>query len=676
MENKLDNPFDLTKASDYSDRQVIDFWVDITGGKGSLVDFLKPNSKVPMYLLGGKGSGKTHLLRYCSSAVQNLRANGLRHAIEAEGFLGTYTNADGLNVHRFKGKGQSEEVWETVFAYSFELWLASTFLESLRPALAEVELSDPDWQRTFSIQVSKLFNEAPTQTITTYDDFLAYLSKCRNIVDKIVNNSAISKTLSGIEINFNPGDLIFGLPTIIGKNCHFAKDILFLYLIDEIENFTAQQQTFLNTLVRYRRDNVSFRIGARLYGLKTYNTLGSGEPIKRDAEFEVVFLDSLLRDGQAQYESLAMNLILKRLEAVPSIRTIPKSELPKYFAEINPENYYQRASLDITRDRDTAGKERPHLSRLRKHAERVFGDKSIAETLVKALEVSDHPLLEKTNIAVFFKRLSKGVDVLKLAAAVKEEMVSLREKGTQAAPEYYDIYSHFSSDLLAQLCRDYGQKPIYAGLRTLVRISQGVPRNLLSLLKHIYRRSVFMGEHPFERGPISIDAQIQGINDAAAWFWEDAQPDSHGTLVRNAVENLATLLRTIRYSDNPAECDVCSFKLSMSDLTEDASYTLRMAENWSFLLRINGSSSAKNDDRVLTQLQINPMLAARWGISEARRGVLELKPPQGNAMLTSSDNEAIKREIELRTDGMNLPKLLEKCFVTSRHTNQSGLFDG
>ncbi|WP_432444842.1 ORC-CDC6 family AAA ATPase, partial [Staphylococcus aureus] len=86
--------------------------------------------------------------------------------------------------------------------------------------------------------------------------------------------------------------------------------------------------------------------------------------------------------------------------------------------------------------------------------------------------------------------------------------------------------------------------------------------NLLSLLKHIYRRSSFAGENPFVHGPISVSAQVQGIQDAAEWFWEDAQPDAHGTLVRNAVEHLATLLRSVRYSESPSECDLCCFSVN------------------------------------------------------------------------------------------------------------------
>lgn len=671
-----DNPFDLTKASDYSDRQVMEYWVDVGNDKRSLIDFLKPTSLVPMFLLGGKGSGKTHLMRYCSSTVQGLRYTNLRAAISEEKYLGIYTSADGLNVYRFSGKGQSEEVWETVFAYSFELWLIGCLLTSLRPALVENELSHPEWNRTFVQKVLELMHVEPTVQINDYDGIVAYLGTLRSAVDRAVNNTAITRQLSGIEVTFNPGDLVFGVPRLISELCLFAEKTVFVYLIDEVENFTEQQQRFLNSLVRYRKGNATLRIGARLYGIKTNATLGSGEPIKRDAEFESVELDALLREDLAQYEVLATKLVLKRLEAFHSTPSISVETLHLQFAELSSENYYQNVALDMVAARDATGTVRPHIARFYDSAFRIIGDKEIAQALVQHLEFRTHPLLEKVNLLAFYKRLTKGCDILALAKNIHSEATSLLENGPKAALGYHDLYSHFSSDLLAQLSRDYGRKPVYAGFKTLIRLSQGVPRNLLSLLKHIYRRSTFAGEDPFFRGPISVDAQAQGIQDASEWFWEDAQPDAHGTLVRNAVEHLATLLRSIRYSDNPSECDLCCFLVTPEELSEEGRRTLKMAENWSFIVHVSGNSGAKNDDRVLTKYQINPMLAARWGISESRRGTIELTKDFAELLLAEVDSSKTKNAISERIENMNLPKLLDNCINGGRDLRQTGLFDG
>ena len=65
------NPFNITKAVDFSDNDIRDYWVDFF--PEALSAILKPLSPIPMYILGGKGSGKTHLMRYYSYKLQKLR---------------------------------------------------------------------------------------------------------------------------------------------------------------------------------------------------------------------------------------------------------------------------------------------------------------------------------------------------------------------------------------------------------------------------------------------------------------------------------------------------------------------------------------------------------------------------------------------------------------------------
>src|SRR5256885_3507554 len=107
-----DNPFDLNKASDFSDEEIAEQWVDFSDAPGGLLGILKPTLRMPMLLLGGKGSGKTHLMRYCSAPVQAARrAGNLALAVEQDGYLGVYIRADGLNTDKFSGKGQTVEYW-------------------------------------------------------------------------------------------------------------------------------------------------------------------------------------------------------------------------------------------------------------------------------------------------------------------------------------------------------------------------------------------------------------------------------------------------------------------------------------------------------------------------------------------------------------------------------------
>jgi hypothetical protein len=167
----------------------------------------------------------------------------------------------------------------------------------------------------------------------------------------------------------------------------------------------------------------------------------------------------------------------------------------------------------------------------------------------------------------------------------------------------------------------------------MVDLSQGTARNLLTNLKHIYRRSQFAGEEPFAGGVISIQSQSDGVRDGAAWFWEDAQPASGGLQVRDAVESLAVLFRTVRLSHAPSECDLCTFSVALEDLTDNSVRTLQIAENWSYLVRLAEGRRNKNSRSVDEKYQLGPMLAPRWEVSEHRRGSIELGAELANAIL-------------------------------------------
>ena len=595
-----------------------------------------------MLLLGGKGSGKTHLMRYFSSAVQKLRFDGsLLKAAQVEKHIGIYVRADGLNVGRFAGKGQHDDAWAAVFSYYFELWLATHLLKHVQDCL--IEYPDGLDQRKLIAGARSLFTTDVPSSIETIDALIDYLAELRRQVDHVVANCAIHQSLQEINICISPGALVFQLPVLINTCTDLFKEVLFVYMIDEIENFTVTQQKFLNSLIRYRHGPVSIKIGARLYGLHTKKTLGAGEEIKRDAEYEEVELDAWLREHDEGYKGLARDLILKRLQ---QFHLTPSGEdcarwLKNQFEELDPSNNYRIPTLALVKKYDEKGEVRPYFKKLKDIFSSLadpgneLSNQKIADIIVQSLQLPNDPLLEKVNLYLLYKEWRTTKNLLETATEIGKQARNFLENGKAAEPKYFQSLDHFKSDLLAQIYQDCSKQHIvYAGLDTLIHLSQGVPRNLLGLLKQIYRRSHFAGERPFqEGGQISISSQGEGIRDAAAWFWDDAQPDRHGSEVRASVESLAKLFRGVRYSLKPAECDLATFSVNQKVGTEMAREVLTHAENWSYLIRVRDGGVSRNDSTSIDdKFQLSPMLVARWEVSEHRRGSIELQEPLFNAL--------------------------------------------
>lgn len=654
-EPATENPFDLIKASDYSDAEILDHWVDISEDHGGLVSVLKPRLVMPMLLLGGKGSGKTHLMRYCSAPVQAARHGGsLSKAVANEGYLGIYVRAEGLNTLKFMGKGQSDEAWLAVFSMYFEIWVITDLLSILADAIKsqEVILDEAD----FCKKIANLFDIDVSEEFTNLDSLLEYLTRVRKSIDFSVNNTAMSRELSGVTITFSAGRLIFGIPKIISALIPELKETLFVYLIDEAENFTPDQQRFLNTLIRYRSGNATIKVGARLYGIRTYNTLGSGEPIKRDAEYERVELDSFIRDHEDEYKNFATKLVMKRLERFRL--SASNSELSNFFEELDQSNFFQKPTLELARSADKRGSERPYFKKLRSHLREVMdATNTQLEAIINNIKIPDYPLLEKANLFLLYRQLPCDFEkLLETSHQIGEQAKALLNGDRSKSLQYAQALDHFGSDLLAQLYRDFKRKIPYAGLKTLVHLSQGIPRNFLCILKHIYRRSLFAGERPFAGGLISIESQSEGVLDGANWFWEDAQPDNFGVEVRDGIDALAVLFRTVRYSEKPSECDLCTFSVNFESLTPTSRLVLEAAENWSYLIKIRGGSKNKNTRSVDTKYQLGPMLAPKWGVSEHRRGTIELQNELANALFDPERRSALPNLFRRRVSGMLAPK--------------------
>lgn len=665
------NPFETTRATDFSDREILDYWVDLVG-RDALDRLLKPASALPMLVLGSKGSGKTHLLRYCSYPVRKLQwATTALECIRSDGYLGVYVHADGLNTNRFSEKGVSVDIWRAVFQYYFESWFSRLLVETVADAFAGRQSASEE--ELIVSRILNLFDRPPALNACTYTELCAFFTNEQKKLDFAINNASFTRALHA-DILFSPGRLMFGIPTVVGEFLGPGKSVQVLYLIDELENFSDDQQRFINSLIRYRKGPASLRIGSRLYGVRTYETDGGGEPIKQDAEYEVLPLDSLVRDSK-DYPSCVRVLCTKRLveagffSPAQDARALAK-QLDHFFEVPSAENFHKQETDRLVSKYE--GRERPYFEKLRRELESFLESKDAvarAKEIAQKLEVREYPLLEKLNILLLYQSWAKGEELTTAASKIQELSESFR-KDQASASKYKQTLSHYKTDLLAQLYRDCRLRPAYAGLATFITMSQGVPRNLLGILKHVFSRALFNGEAPFRRDAISISSQRDGVEDAAAWLWDDAQPDRYGADVRAAVESVAELLREVRYSDRPAECALSSFSVSMSELSGNAHRTIQHAVNWSFLIGVRAGQKDKNTKAVAAKFQLNPLLAPRWGLSTARRGTIPVALAMAESIFNSEQRLRFRGLLRERVIGMYVP------FGRSlRPTNRNGQLD-
>lgn len=651
------NPFNTTKASHLSDQEIEDYWVDIAADDGyGFIEMAKPTSPMPMLILGGKGSGKTHLMRYMSYALQKIRyEQDIITGIKQEQYIGVYFRCSGLNAARFTGKGINEEVWGDIFAYFMELWIAELVIEIVLDAFSSNEefiQNEPE----ICNEIFELFDSPDFDRPDDLRAFTRTLKQLQKRVNTAVNNSSLTRSVD-VKILVTSGKLTFGIPQILVSHLPTFKAVQILYLVDEFENLAEPQQKYINTLLREKEGPCSFKVGARLYGVKTLSTFSANEENKEGSEYEVVYLDANLRKTKKSYYEFAQKLCARRLVEA----AYPTGDLNECFTVIPTSKCLEELVAYITSNKQ--GDERPYFEKLRKQLEqglRSNATKGVRsqediDRVIDKLRVHDYPFLEKVNTFLLYQDWYSGENLIEASAKISEECQHFIHE--QKSTRLEQVLGHYKEDLLAQLIREYMHKQLYLGLDTFIDMSDGLPRNLLIILKHIFRWSTFNGEQPFQRGcKISIESQKKGIRDASEWFYNDSRMTGvNGEVVKSSINRLAVFFREVRFSDKPSECSISSFSGDLSQSTEQARQTIDLAEKWSLLINIEGGQKDRNSKRVDPKYQINSMLAPRYDLPISRRGALALRPDEINAIFDPQQVDRFEPLMRERVDRMTAP---------------------
>ena len=128
------NPFAITKASDFTDSEINETWVDWPA-PGGFVERLNIRSPMARIITGGKGAGRTHFMRHYSASVQVIRGvDNPINQIRQDGVLGIYAPCSGLNSSRFRQRGQTAERWLSIFGHYVDVWLAQVALAAFEVA--------------------------------------------------------------------------------------------------------------------------------------------------------------------------------------------------------------------------------------------------------------------------------------------------------------------------------------------------------------------------------------------------------------------------------------------------------------------------------------------------------------------------------------------------------------
>ena len=617
----------LVKANDLDDEQIRNLWVPFAGSGGRL-PFFDPSTMMATVVLGGKGSGKTHLLRYHSFPVQGLaydEQGEWERNIRENRYVGVYSIAGGLNGSRFRGKGISEDTWSQLFRYYVDLWLAQSLLfvvKRIADHVEDVRTREPDLVEGFLDS----FFDRPEISERSFVSLQCSMQGLQKEVDRRIMKASLGVSIQ-TDIRCSPSSLVFGFPRVLCQLVPMLADVAVCYYMDEYENFSREQQRYFNTLVRDRSGPVTFRIGARMYGMKTFDTDGSGEQIRDGSEYELLQLDNRFRADPSQYNVFCKELLLRRIQGWAGPNGVEEIE----------------ATLELDENKASSqnSTSHVHLERLRERLLQELSEDDVTKIVDECLRSDRSLLVEKAGIFMFYQRFASGET--DLCGAAEEISVTLKRDRSDESSRLIQVLEHYRDDFRAQVRRDARMPPfIGTSLSDIITMSEGLPRVFLTIMKHVFEWAEF--EHGrLSTSKISRRAAQRGLLDAAEWFQRDLpQAGVQAKMISIAVERLGELFRLNRYADKPVECSMIGFSIPAQGVATAALETIQDLVHRSFLIPAPTGEKDRNTSQRRAKYHFNRVLCPLFELSIGRRGAARFSSDEADAIFGVYDDEAYR----------------------------------
>lgn len=665
------NPFNIVKANEFSDDQIIDYWVSLSNSDDEFFAPLNPKELMPKYILGTKGCGKTHLLRYYSfDARFKYYKNDIKELLKKDGYLASYSRLDSISSTRFS-KSNDKEAWKDLYNYYFELVQSLVCLDIYERVLNELKTSSEIIYQSTKAIINQLGINLEDVSLT---GLKSYLNQKRIAIDKEIIDYAFTRKLnwSNIKPEFVFGSLIFEIPRCFSKYIQELSHVNYIYVLDEYEKLKCDwQKESLNSLVYEKKYNTTFWVGARKVGYTTRNTL-SGEPIHEGHEFDPVDLDMILKNDEKGYHEFAIKLFKKRLE----INGIFDERVDLIF-----EKYNESKLVETLQQRGTSLK---HW----KNFDSRLASIGITDNEIRILresmfaDVQDNPIDQKIKLYAFYilwanekSKVNRSV-IGALIENVNQAYIKYK-RGINS--KFKELYNKFRKDMIAQLAVENNEVLYqYSGFDDIVKLSDCNPRVFLTLLKLIIEDCHFKGIYPFKNNEfVPVRSQYIGINETAKWFLNDIEVyGKEREYLDMAMNNLLNYLYVSRFSDKPVETSLCAFYYRMKEGQANINKIIQLALQEAFLLEVPNKRKDKSLGTPQKSYQVNRLIAALYGLPIARRGVASITSPMITAIFDHEYFDQFDSLLTIHKSKLNAPfKELFKSIEENNIQSEPTLFD-
>lgn len=256
----------------------------------------------PCVLIGGRGTGKTTVLRSLSYEGRDALPRVGDADASTWPYYGFYYRVDTNRVTAFDGPDLPRRTWTRVFGHYVNLLLCGQVIRFLdwyareRPGDSVLE---PRACQTVSVSLH-------LEIADTVQGLLVGINAARVRFEAFLNDlgesDRIPLSLQGAPID-ELMSAVARLPQFTGKR--------FFFIIDEYENFLDYQQEVMNTLIKHSGGHHTFKVGVRELGWRKRTTLNPNEQLTSPADYHLIPIAEKL--DTATFTKFAADIINQRL---------------------------------------------------------------------------------------------------------------------------------------------------------------------------------------------------------------------------------------------------------------------------------------------------------------------------------------------------------------------------
>ncbi len=578
----------------------------------------------PCVLIGGRGTGKTTVLRGLSYQGQFALRNKGVSDINDWSFFGLYLRINTNRVTAFRGPELSEDKWGIYFAHYINLSLCQLMLEFAiwyqEKTNSEITINKSDWRKllaTLNLQKSGINSLESFQ-----EEIEVLLLEFEAAINTVIDTPPKNLSMQGAPIDALASALLSS-PQLRGKQ--------FFFLIDEYENFEDYQQKLLNTIIKHSNSNYTFKIGVRELGWRQRETLNSNEVLTSPADYAKINISDVL--NTQRFPTFAQKVIEGRVNFALSKSGQPNIKVQTLFPKLKG---VDEAALLL-------GPE---------------GRKKLIEELETSLDKGDFNKAISLNIGelFFIKYFSEQVE--------KNETFSSGVLSRLSNPNVWKdrVNNHLYASLFSIKQGKPGIRKYYCGWDTYLALANGNIRYLLelvhaALLRHLEKCS------DDELGPISYEIQTKAAEDVGKKNLSELEGLSvDGAKLTKLLLSLGRIFQVMAGDPAGHTSEVTQFRLldQPGEVDERVERLLKQAVMHLALVRKPGSKLTDETDTKDYDYMIHPIFAPFFVFSHRQKRKMSI-PGERFLELVDSPRKAIKEVLERnnRKEEQPLPDQLQ-----------------